>query len=526
MPKGQSDNHQDQQGTPTYIILSVLLALVLFGIGGFKDSVALNASDGSERMINLAFIGLGLALCFSWRRLHDSTIKKLSAAVFATSLWVYLSLAAVAPLLGQNSPFELQASMLQQIGFGGLIASGLCLVLAFLTHQKMAPTLMLTNIFGFGVGIVSVLPLVQVANNFERRSLPQSAEKASGQNPKILAEDEDGAELHSHSSPQQDHGKMKMTAKHLESIDQEHHPTKPIEGEEADNEHREETTTTSKIHEPDHEDSTVLPNPKVLTKAEKKRLEHNAPVKPIKKLATAHTEVKFHARSFTKIDKHSLPHWEYSGDHGPQAWGDIDESFKTCATGIEQSPINIPSNWASKENIQLFYKPSTYQIIDNGHTVQINVERGNFAMIGQQNYELKQFHFHTPSEHLLNSRNAPMELHFVHANEKGNLAVIGVLIEVGSLNLELKKIWDYFPHTVNELVKPVNLTLNPRSLLPFDLRAFNYAGSLTTPPCSEQVNWNVMQASIRMSQEQIDRFREKYRMNARIQQPLNYRGNR
>jgi carbonic anhydrase len=201
----------------------------------------------------------------------------------------------------------------------------------------------------------------------------------------------------------------------------------------------------------------------------------------------------------------------------------LDESFRTCSIGLEQSPINILNEWPVRNAIELDYKRSTFQVIDNGHTVQVNVERGSFATIAGQRYELKHINFHAPSEHLVENRPYQMEVHFVHGNERGQLAVIGAFINPGKIHEGYQTIWDYMPVKSQQPIKPYHVTLDLRSLLPTSLTAFHYAGSLTTPPCTENVSWNILHATLKLSQEQIDRFKLKYPMNARPAQPLNYR---
>lgn len=215
------------------------------------------------------------------------------------------------------------------------------------------------------------------------------------------------------------------------------------------------------------------------------------------------------------------PHWTYEGEEGPEHWASISEEFETCESGVKQSPIDLVSRTieVGLDDLQLDWKPSDLTIVDNGHTIQANIPVGNTSVIDGVVYDLVQFHFHKPSEHQASGEAFPMELHFVHKNAAGGLAVIGVLLTVGPENPAYDTLWAAQPEGKTaegegNQVAGFDLT----KLLPPDLHAWRYPGSLTTPPCTEGVSWNVLATPAAVSQAQIDEFR--YDHNARPVQDI------
>lgn len=229
-----------------------------------------------------------------------------------------------------------------------------------------------------------------------------------------------------------------------------------------------------------------------------------------------------------ELNDSPVVHWSYDEDVGPENWGELDSSFLACMNGNEQSPINIESVQVKTneelENIEIQYQPTHFSIMNNGHTIQANPEISNNSIVVEgEEYILAQFHFHTPSEHQFDGQNMDMELHLVHQDTNGNLAVLGVMIQEGKENETLASIWEEMPK--GETVKDVDIK-NPvdlETLLPSNQASFHYNGSLTTPPCAEEVNWIVFEQPIEMSKEQIQAYREIFPDNHRPVQPLNER---
>jgi carbonic anhydrase len=208
-------------------------------------------------------------------------------------------------------------------------------------------------------------------------------------------------------------------------------------------------------------------------------------------------------------------HWAYEGDAGPKSWGGLKPEFTKCSTGLRQSPIDIRDGVKVQlDPVQIDYRPSSFRVIDNGHTVQVNVAAGNTIEVIGRRYELLQFHFHRPSEERINGRQFDMVAHLVHKDAEGRLAVIAVLLDRGSAHPLVQTIWNNLPLEKGEEV-PAKVALDMSVLLPTDRSYFTYMGSLTTPPCSEGVLWMVMKEPVQISADQIGVFSRLYPMNAR-----------
>ena len=219
-------------------------------------------------------------------------------------------------------------------------------------------------------------------------------------------------------------------------------------------------------------------------------------------------------------------HWSYVGSTGPAKWGTLEKEYGACALGKTQSPIDIRDDVAKKADLPAItfdYKASTLKIIDNGHTIQINYEPGSSIAVGGKQYSLVQFHFHKPSEEKLNGKSYDMVAHLVHRDQQGNLAVVAVLLAASGANPLIKTLWDNLPK-VKETEAVVNtVKINVGDLLPASKAYYTFAGSLTTPPCSEGVTWFVLKSPASISPDEIARFAKSYPMNARPVQPLNGR---
>ncbi len=228
------------------------------------------------------------------------------------------------------------------------------------------------------------------------------------------------------------------------------------------------------------------------------------------------------ASGLLAADKHG-PHWSYEGEHGPEHWGHVSSEFKACSEGKAQSPIDL-SNAAPEalSKIEFEYASSGLNIVNNGHTVQVNYDKGSSIVVDGSEYGLVQFHFHTPSEHTVDGRSYGNEMHLVHKNDKGQLAVVGVLIEEGEENPAYKAIWSNLPAKAGE-ERSAEAAINARELIPSESGYFTYSGSLTTPPCSESVKWIVLKTPVQMSDVQIQDIRSIMNENNRPVQPLNER---
>ena len=218
-------------------------------------------------------------------------------------------------------------------------------------------------------------------------------------------------------------------------------------------------------------------------------------------------------------EKHATPHWDYEGDMGPARWV---KEFPTCGKGTKQSPLNIKGPFV-KQRVDLApsYKPGPLTMLNNGHTIQVNIPAGSKLRIDGIAYDLLQFHFHRPSEEQIDGKPMAMVAHFVHKSAEGKLAVIGVLLKEGNENPNIKTLWANLPAGEGPPVDVPDVTFNPANLLPKELDFWSYEGSLTTPPCTEGVRFFILRTPVNISKEQVNAF--PFKLNARPVQPQNNR---
>jgi carbonic anhydrase len=230
-----------------------------------------------------------------------------------------------------------------------------------------------------------------------------------------------------------------------------------------------------------------------------KRTEGSAPMR--KKMDASEKDHKSHDASHNG----KAVHWTYSGEEGPNHWGELSPDYAAC-DGKNQSPINLTGFIeADLKPIDFTYHAGGKEIVNNGHTVQINYKAGSRIVVDGTPFELKQFHFHAPSENEIDGQSYPMEAHLVHASKEGHLAVIGVMFVEGAENKTLAQAWSHVPEKADShhaLLVPVAAA----GLLPAKREYYRFNGSLTTPPCSEGVRWLVMKEPITASKKQIEAF--------------------
>jgi carbonic anhydrase len=238
------------------------------------------------------------------------------------------------------------------------------------------------------------------------------------------------------------------------------------------------------------------------------RIARNAPAaKAARARKAEHAEVMMAPR-------HS-EHWSYEGVNGPANWGKINADWIKCGNGNRQSPIDIRNGIKVElEQISFDYSPTNFSVVDNGHTVQVTVGGGNYVTVMNRMYELQQFHFHRPSEERINGRNFEMVVHLVHKDAEGRLAVIAVLVERGKAQSLIQTVWNNLPLEKNDVISPT-IVMDVSELLPTRRDYFTYMGSLTTPPCSENVLWMVMKEPVQASAAQMALFSRLYPLNAR-----------
>jgi carbonic anhydrase len=240
-----------------------------------------------------------------------------------------------------------------------------------------------------------------------------------------------------------------------------------------------------------------------------------------------------HAMQETSQHGDSKAHWGYEPENGPANWGKLNRDWALCAEGKAQSPIDLMGARQEKSddmklafpaaNLRIIHQTHVLDAIDNGHTIQINYDGGETFTVGNESYELRQYHFHSPSEHTVNGRHYPMEMHLVHVSQDKKLAVIGVFIEEGRHNTAFDAIWSNLPQKTGQEVHIENVQVDIDDMLPGNKTTYRYSGSLTTPPCSEDVRWFVYAEPIELSGNQIKAFRNIFHGNNRPVQSLNDR---
>lgn len=216
-------------------------------------------------------------------------------------------------------------------------------------------------------------------------------------------------------------------------------------------------------------------------------------------------------------------HWTYEGEEGPEHWGNIDPSYAVCGNGTSQSPIDISKpNDQDLANIVFHYQASEVNILNNGHTVQVNYDAGSYIELDGVRYDAAQFHYHAPSEHAVDGKLFAAEIHIVHKNADGQLAVVGILLEDGAENAAIAPFINNLPAEKAD-VKDAGVKINAADFLPAAQTTFRYSGSLTTPPCTEGVNWLVMTSPIALSTAQLSALEALFEGNNRPIQELNDR---
>ena len=216
--------------------------------------------------------------------------------------------------------------------------------------------------------------------------------------------------------------------------------------------------------------------------------------------------------------------WGYEKSDGPAKWATLNPEYAICGSGKEQSPVNIQgAKSIDLPPIEVHYHPAPLKVIDNGHTIQVDYAPGSTMNVGGKTYELQQFHFHHPAENRLMGKSFPMEVHLVHKDPEGHIAVIGVFIKIGADNPVVHQEFANLPQEKGTEINVANITVDATALLPANRGYITFPGSLTTPPCSEHITWFVMKEPMTVTQEEFAAFAKRYPRDARPVQPLNGR---
>jgi len=231
------------------------------------------------------------------------------------------------------------------------------------------------------------------------------------------------------------------------------------------------------------------------------------------------------AAAVPAVAGHQSHHWSYSGNEGPSHWAQLEPGNAACAAK-SQSPIEIRTHDARATELPALmfnYRPVPLRIVDNGHTIQVNYNPGSSLVVGGKRYELVQFHFHRPSEEMVDGKRSAMVAHLVHRDAQGHLAVVAVRLRPGQENRLMETLWRNLPKVKEKELARADVSINAASLLPKALGYYAYNGSLTTPPCSEGVRWIVLKTPSEVSSREVEIFSARYPDNARPVQPRNGR---
>jgi carbonic anhydrase len=222
--------------------------------------------------------------------------------------------------------------------------------------------------------------------------------------------------------------------------------------------------------------------------------------------------------------KHEEPHWSYDGETGPDNWAKLNPEWEIASKGKRQSPIDLGGAKLGKAiNLEFHYGKSRLRLVNNGHTIRVNVEKGHWFAVGGKRYNLVQFHFHSPSEHTIKGEYFAMEVHLVHRSADDRLAVIGFLVDEGPASASFHRFFEDVP-PVGETREIPDFVADLTRILPKDVEhKFHYSGSLTTPPCTEDVEWYILKTHLTLSASQIAKYRKFYSGNNRPLQPLHGR---
>ena len=220
--------------------------------------------------------------------------------------------------------------------------------------------------------------------------------------------------------------------------------------------------------------------------------------------------------------------WSYQGPDGPEHWGGLDPAYAACQAGKEQSPIDIRgAQKAALPALRFEYQSAPLKyLINNGYTIRVNYHPplpAGFLIVGNERYQLTQFHFHRPSEEFIHGKPYDMVIHLMHESSDGKTAGVAILLKAGRPNPVVQQLWDHMPASKGDEREIPRVLINPAGLPPRDLAYYTYMGSLTAPPCDEHVTWFVLKTPVEISPAQIQAFAKLYPHDVRPIQPLNGR---
>ena len=229
--------------------------------------------------------------------------------------------------------------------------------------------------------------------------------------------------------------------------------------------------------------------------------------------------------------------WTYEGAKGWEHWSELDPDYAVCNVGKEQSPIDIQNAVkADLPPLRFEFKSSPLKyLVNNGKTIRVNYHdapgTGDFLQVGDERYQLTQFHFHRPSEEYIHGKQFDMVAHLMFKAADGKMAGVAVLMQAGKANGIVQQLWAHMSMTESKVLPDFShqereiagVQVNPADLLPRDLGYYQYMGSVTAPPCTEGVTWYVLKTPVDISPKQIQAFARLFPHDVRPPQPLNGR---
>ena len=210
--------------------------------------------------------------------------------------------------------------------------------------------------------------------------------------------------------------------------------------------------------------------------------------------------------------------WSYEGKNGQLAWSKLDPAWAACSKGHEQSPIDIRGAKLDKtlKPIEFHYMSGPVTLENTGLTIVAHVDRGSYIMVDGVRYDLVSFDFRHPAEEPVKGRYSDMSIHLLHKSADGKMVIVAVrVVEDRSLgNAILAMLWDHLPKVAHK-TETITDMVNPGGLLPADRSYWTYSGSLTTPPCTEGVQWFVFEQELGISRTQLRTFSSMFKMDTR-----------
>ncbi|WP_295543396.1 carbonic anhydrase family protein [uncultured Thiohalocapsa sp.] len=223
-------------------------------------------------------------------------------------------------------------------------------------------------------------------------------------------------------------------------------------------------------------------------------------------------------------DPKAMPQWRYTGERGPEHWSELDPSYGACAHTDTQSPVALTESMAvvaACEPLRFRYRSSPLYVTNDGRALRLGYDRGSHLLVAGLSYELVELRFHAPAEHVINGSRADAELQLIHANNRGDIAVVAVALMPGPrANSMLQRLLEHAPRRSGESFYGRNVGVNPLFLLPGRKDYFAYRGSVTRPPCTEGVHWYVMRTPLEVADADLQRLAGFMEPNARPLQPL------